>query len=168
MAGESYTMIVLFEKKIRVSKMVSVSNKEVLARWRFSNLRMHSPKRKLLTAVALSFCLTGWATALTKVEPPPLPLDLGKPIERLLTNEETHAYVLPLTKGQYAHLVVAQRGIDVVVVVFGPDGSKLFQIDSPNLDHGPEPVAIIADSPGTYRIEIKSPDKATGRYEWKL
>ncbi len=101
-------------------------------------------------------------------EPATHPLHPGQQIERLLAQGEAHSYTLTLAAGQYAYVVVNQKGIDVVVTVFGPDGSRIIQIDSPNLNHGPEPVRLVADAAGTYKFEIKSQTKPTGGYEVTL
>jgi hypothetical protein len=49
-------------------------------------------------------------------------LEEGKPIERQLSGGESHSYQLNVKAGQYARVIVDQRGIDVVVNLFGPDG----------------------------------------------
>ncbi len=97
-------------------------------------------------------------------------LALGKPIERELRAGEVHAYQMTLRPGQYLHVVVDQRGIDVVVTLFGPDGKQLTEVDSPNGTQGPEPVSVIAEVGGNYRLEVRSLEKdaAPGRYEVKL
>src|ERR1700738_5132483 len=51
--------------------------------------------------------------------PSPRPLELGKPIEMELKGGEVHSYSINLTAGQFLHLIVDQRGIDVVVTLFG-------------------------------------------------
>src|SRR5919205_3885452 len=66
-------------------------------------------------------------------------LELGKSIERKLEGGQAHSYGLTLTTNQYVYVVVEQKGIDVVVILFGPDGNKLSEIDSPNGMKGPEP-----------------------------
>src|SRR5215813_2800724 len=48
-------------------------------------------------------------------------LEAGKPIEREIAGGEAHSYQLTLTAGQYARVVVDQRGIDVVVTVYSPN-----------------------------------------------
>lgn len=48
-------------------------------------------------------------------------LTLGKPIERQLAGNEAHSYKIVLAANQYLHVVVEQRGIDVVVALFAPD-----------------------------------------------
>jgi len=44
-------------------------------------------------------------------------LDDGKPIERELSGGESHTYQLNVATGQYARVIVEQKGIDVVVSV---------------------------------------------------
>ena len=100
----------------------------------------------------------------------PLPLEIGKPLERELTGGKNHLYQLSLSSGQYLHLIVDQRGIDVLVTLFGPDGKKLFEVDSPNGERGPEPLYWVAESAGDYRLEVRSLEEkaASGRYEVKI
>src|ERR1041385_1519143 len=98
----------------------------------------------------------------------PRALELDKPIERVIAGDESHSYTVNLAAGQYAFVVADQRGADVLVIVYGTDGTKLFQVDSPNVNHGPEPVSLLADRASTFRIEVKSQTKAGGPYEIKL
>ena len=99
-------------------------------------------------------------------------LEPGKPIERQINSVETHAYKIALNAGQYLDAAVNQRGIDVVVRVFAPEGEKIADIDSPNGKQGDEPVALEAKATGTYRIEVSSLEKVTtgpaGRYEIRI
>src|SRR5688572_1875853 len=132
---------------------------------RLSNLAANSFARSMSIVVALSFCLFDDAAA-TQNESP---LEPGKGIERSINAGEAQYYILPLTAGQYAHIVVDQRGVDVVVSIFAPDGSKLVQVDCPNANYGLEPVALVAETAGAYRVEIRSTSpKLPGRYEVKL
>jgi CHAT domain-containing protein/Flp pilus assembly protein TadD len=97
-------------------------------------------------------------------------IEAGKPIEREMAGGQKHHYKIALEAGQYLRLVVDQRGIDVVVTLFGPDDKRIFKIDSPNGDQGPEGVFVIAEAPGTYRLEAQSLYKnaPAGRYEVKI
>jgi erythromycin esterase len=97
-------------------------------------------------------------------------LELGKPIERELSASDVHSYQVTLAAGQFLRAVVEQRGIDVVVTVFAPDGQKLAEIDSPNGTQGPEPVTIEVKAAGAHRLEIRSLEKEAqpGRYEVKI
>ena len=103
-------------------------------------------------------------------EAEPRTLKVGDPIERELAGGQQHAYQITLSAGQYLNLVIEQRGIDVVVVLIGPDGKQLLEVDSPNGEQGPEPLAWIAESTGVYRLEVRSLEKDAkiGRYEAKL
>jgi tetratricopeptide (TPR) repeat protein len=94
----------------------------------------------------------------------------AKPIERELKGGEVHLYTFKPEAGQFAAIVVDQRGIDVVVLLFAPDGKQVAEVDSPNGAKGFEPVSLIAKTTGDYRVEIRSLEKtaATGSYEIKL
>jgi hypothetical protein len=94
-------------------------------------------------------------------------LEASKPIERSLTGGESHAYEIRLPVDYFLQVAVEQRGIDVVVTLLRPDGKKLAEVDSPNGIQGREPLFIIAETTGNYRLEVRSPAKnaAAGRYE---
>lgn len=104
------------------------------------------------------------------IETVPTPLELNKPIERELGGGQTHTYSISLTAGQYARAVVDQRGVDVVVVFRGPGGEKIIELDTPSGDVGPEPVSLLAETAGTYLLEVTSPAKnaPVGRYQVTL
>jgi CHAT domain-containing protein len=98
------------------------------------------------------------------------PLEPGKPIERELSGGQSHSYKITMISGQYLQVVVAQRGIDVAVALFTPDGKKISEVDSERLVEGSEAVSTIAESPGVYLIEARSAEKTAkaGRYEIKV
>ena len=97
-------------------------------------------------------------------------LEPGKPIQRELSGGQTHSYKITMISGQYLRVVVNQRGIDVAVALFTPDGKKISEADSEHLIEGSETVSAIAEAPGAYLIEVRSPEKTarTGRYEIKV
>ncbi|MBO0783947.1 MAG: hypothetical protein J2P37_34505, partial [Ktedonobacteraceae bacterium] len=99
-----------------------------------------------------------------------LQLDVGKPIERELAGGQAHYYKIGVEAGNYLHLIVDQRGIDVVVALYGPEGKKMIERDSPNGTYGPEPISVIADISGSYRLEVRSLEKdaPAGRYEVRI
>jgi len=94
----------------------------------------------------------------------------GQPVERQLAGDRAHSYSIALNAGQYLRAIVEQRGIDVVVTVFGADGKPLLEVDGPNGKDGPEPVSIIAATTGSYRLVVRSLEKtaAAGRYEVRV
>lgn len=91
----------------------------------------------------------------------------GSPIDRDLIGGDAHQYQLSLMANQYVKVVVEQIGIDVVVRLFGPDGKLITEVDSPNGTQGPEPVAVITESAGAYRYEVRSLEEKAqpGRYQ---
>src|SRR6266508_3877052 len=97
-------------------------------------------------------------------------LEPGKPVERELSGGQSHFYKITMISGQYSHIVVEQRGIDVAVALFTPDGKKISEVDSEHLIEGSETVSVIAGASGAYLIGVRSPEKTAkaGRYEIKV
>jgi CHAT domain-containing protein/Tfp pilus assembly protein PilF len=98
------------------------------------------------------------------------PLEPGKPVQREIEGGQSHTYRLTLAAGHYVYAVAEQRGIDLVVAAFAPDGQKLVEMDSPNGTHGPEPIRLLTTYAGEYRLEVRSPDKraTASRYEVRI
>jgi CHAT domain-containing protein/tetratricopeptide (TPR) repeat protein len=101
-------------------------------------------------------------------------LEQGKPIERELAGAEVHAYSIQLTAGQFLKVIVDQRGIDVVVTAFGPDGRRVARVDGASGAQGPEQLLLVAETSGTHRLELRSVEEMAtggryvGRYEVKI
>src|SRR5262249_31760809 len=97
-------------------------------------------------------------------------LEPGKPIERELAGGQSHDYQLTLADGQYGNLVVDQRGIDLVVKLFGPDGKAIMEYDSESRARGQESVSLVAESGGSYRLSVqpKMNRAGAGRYEIRI
>ncbi len=88
--------------------------------------------------------------------------------EREIKGGETHAYRIALTSGQFLYALVDQKTIDVRVGLIAPDGKEIGEADSPD-DRGTEPVLLIADKSGDYRVEVRARDGAApGRYEIRI
>jgi CHAT domain-containing protein/Tfp pilus assembly protein PilF len=98
------------------------------------------------------------------------PLVPGKPIERELPGGQSHSYKITMAAGQFLEIAVEQRGIDVMVTLFAPDGEKKSEVDSPTGTGGSELVTTIAEAAGSYRIEVSSLDKTAkpGGYQIKV
>src|SRR5262245_2108559 len=62
----------------------------------------------------------------------------GKPLEREIAGGEKHSYQIILAQGEYARVIVEQRGVDVVVKSFGVDGKLIADTDSENRPIGVE------------------------------
>src|SRR5262249_20309805 len=73
-------------------------------------------------------------------------LTVGQPVAREMRGGEQHAYQLRLDAGQYARVVLEQKGIDVVLALSGADGKPLLEVDN-NLSgtRGMEMVSLVAD-----------------------
>jgi CHAT domain-containing protein len=101
--------------------------------------------------------LPGQAAQSSPAQPPVCEtLPFGKTIDREPSVREKHCYSFTLEAGQFVQALVEQRGIDVLVKVFGEDGKLLTRIDRLNSIHGPENASLIAPSSGAYRLQIES------------
>lgn len=139
---------------------------------------MRRPSRAILLLTCLLLCTARASpappqqTSQTTAAAESRPLERGKPVERELKAGETHAYGIALEAGQFLDAAVNQRGVDVVVRVYAPDGSRIAEVDSPNGSQGDEPVALEAKAAGTYRIEVsplgQEGGTAAGRYEIRV
>jgi tetratricopeptide (TPR) repeat protein len=106
-----------------------------------------------------------------QVEKDAIQLEVGKPIERELAGGQSHYYKIAVVEaGQYLHLIVEQKGIDVVVALYGPEDKKLIEVDGPYGANGPEPLSLIIEVSSSYRLEVCSLEKdtAAGRYEVRI
>lgn len=71
-----------------------------------------------------------------------------------------------MKKDEAYNLVVEQRGVDVVLRVYSPDGSLAGDIDTPNGTKGDESLLFVAPTSGNYRVEISAfdADAPKGKY----
>ena len=113
----------------------------------------------LLMFLSLSFFLVLGPVNLSAQVPQKDPANtpLLSPVERPLKGGETNSYRVSLKTGQFLFAVVEQKGIDVVVSVFAPGGKPITESDSPNDRWGPEPILLIAETDGDYRVDVRSP-----------
>ena len=140
-----------------------------------SRLAQSIPSLCLSWIVVGCMLFNGWTSKLESQSTVPGPKsttqDRHLPAEpQTLNPGEKHTYPLTLKAGDYLKLVVEQKGIDVVVRLFGPDGKKLAEVDSPNGTQGPEPLVSIVEQSGGYTLEVESLEKTAkaGKYELKL
>jgi CHAT domain-containing protein len=97
-------------------------------------------------------------------------LEPGKPVERELSGGQSHSYKITMISGQYLRIAVEQRGIDVAVALFTPNGKKIGEVDGERSTVWAETVSAISEEAGAYAIEVRSIEKAaqTGRYKVKI
>src|SRR5262245_31212453 len=79
-------------------------------------------------------------------------------VEQEIRGGEADLYRLRLSAGEYARAVVEQRGIDLVLALYTPEEEKVVEVDGPGGAVGPEPVSIVAERSGDYRLEVRSPN----------
>lgn len=94
-------------------------------------------------------------------------LEPGKPFERELAGGGSHSYRVALTSGQYLHVSVEQRGVDVALTLRGPDGATLSEMDGLRGLAGVEEMSWEATGNGLYVLEVRAKEPAgkNARYE---
>ncbi len=97
-------------------------------------------------------------------------LELGRLVRQTVAATGHDRYHVPLSAGEYAHVVVEQKGIDVAAAWLTPDGKPIVEVDSPNGAMGPEPISLIAESAGAYLLDVRplNPADPPGQYEIEL
>ncbi|MBI1760208.1 MAG: CHAT domain-containing protein [Acidobacteria bacterium] len=124
-----------------------------------------------------AFCASLLALSLLTMHPPArlfaqdnVSLELGKPLSREISGGETHAYQIELAAGQFMRAVVEQQGVNLLVTLYSPNGQKLADLDSPVGAEGPEPVSLVAETSGAYRLQVRPMQQHApqGRYEVRL
>ncbi len=97
------------------------------------------------------------------VEEAPL-LQVGVPVTREIHGGEVHSYRLALKTGDYAHLEVVQKGVDVMVALSDPAGTVLAEVDS-FARYNSETGSLVAEASGDFKIEIRPfSDEVVGCY----
>ena len=130
-------------------------------------------KVRPLTAATLLFLLfsIGWVNAHAQVadHSDSQLLNAGGPIKQKISGGEYYYYRIMARADQYMRLVVNQRGIDVRVKLYEPDGRLIGQSNRLTGAYGPETIFWIAESSGLYKLEVRAqPDQVPGYFEVKL
>jgi CHAT domain-containing protein len=97
-------------------------------------------------------------------------LEPGRPIKRGLAAGQQQIYRINLGADQFLRAIVEQDGIDVVVRLSGPDGKQITEFDSESRPRGQEPVMLVAEAAGEYRLAVLPRQKASaaGGYEIRI
>ena len=98
------------------------------------------------------------------------PLNFGVAVERNLDGGQGHKYQIVSSGNQYLHLIVDQKGIDVVVLLSVGDGQRMLEMDSPNGTQGFESVETVLEAAGTYIVEVRAlqGDAPAGAYAIRI
>jgi len=86
-------------------------------------------------------------------------LTKGNLISEEIGPPQTHSYELNLEKDHFVFLKLMQKGVDVKISTFDPDGNKIEDFDSPNGKNGPELFTLISGEKGKYRVEVSPFDE---------
>src|SRR5262245_26571931 len=93
----------------------------------------------------------------------------GAPVERELSEGETHAYRIRLDAGQFLRVVVRRQGANVALALIGPDGRQTTKVERPNIWRGSEVLLAAPEKSGEHRLIVSAVGKATGgRYTVKI
>lgn len=78
----------------------------------------------------------------------------GKTISTEIAPKEQHKYSVNLEKNQFAFFKLMQKGVDVKITTYTPQGKKLEEFDSPNGQNGAELFSLKSDEKGKYIVEV--------------
>lgn len=137
---------------------------------------------KLVAVLAAAFCWPGVYPALSLAQPAggaaaaavsatePEPLRTGEPVRRALAVGEVHAFSVQLPAERTVKLRLEREGVAAVLTVLAPDGSKLGTFGSASSSRGKEEISFVAESGGSYRVEVRTFFKPSppGRYRLAL
>lgn len=99
----------------------------------------------------------------------PYTLRPGEVHPRNMRRNQRHVYRILLKPNEFLHVVVDQKGIDVVVKILDPKHLLLIERDSPNSKFGPEAISVVAQVEGSYYIEVcANKNQPAGSYELKI
>jgi len=79
----------------------------------------------------------------------------GIPIEREISGYQTHPYKITLSAGQFFQASIQQKGIDLLVILVGPDKRKLDEFSEPVYENRVRKILFIAESDGDYHLLIR-------------
>ena len=87
-------------------------------------------------------------------------LDPGALVLRHFSPGDEHHYQIPLAEGEFARVVVEQKGVDVVVQVRDADDEDIDEFQTDVSPQGEEDVEVVAAKAGTYTMTIVAAEGA--------
>ena len=94
-------------------------------------------------------------------------LTAGSAFEKEIGGDEKHAYLLRLTAGQFARVVVEQPAADAVLVLLNPDGRRSAEADNYPPPE-PECLSLISDTDGACQLIISAADSKAARAKYAI
>jgi CHAT domain-containing protein len=76
-------------------------------------------------------------------------------IEHAISNGEVHRFRVRIESGQWVHLVLDQKDVDLVLAVLKPNQQPLTETNSPYGNRGIESLSFLAEESGEYIIEVR-------------
>ena len=97
-------------------------------------------------------------------------LVLNQPFESEIKGGETQFYVLNIDANQTARVEIIQKGVEVSLVAFKPNGEKFLEAQTPSGVLGNDLLLITATEAGEYKVSVEpaAPKADPGRYEINL
>ena len=97
-------------------------------------------------------------------------LEKGRSVRRKIAGGEQHPYRVRLGAGQLARVVVEQDGIDLALLVSGPDGKVIAEVDFDSRLRAQESISQVAEAAGDYQFIVRSRQKMApaGHYEIRI
>ena len=94
----------------------------------------------------------------------------GSTRKLLLESGQKHRFQVAVESGQFFHIAVEKRGIDLVLSIVDPKGREVGTFNSPNGNFGFEHASVVAEQAGTYTVEVtpKTSLKLRGQYTISL
>jgi CHAT domain-containing protein/Tfp pilus assembly protein PilF len=92
-------------------------------------------------------------------------LELGQNVEQEIDNKLKHIYQIKLIKGQYLHITVNQKQVDIKTIILNPTKEKIIEYQGFGTKQSAESVVLVAQESGIYNLELYSTETETRKYE---
>src|SRR6266849_4396851 len=124
----------------------------------------------LLAGLSSAPIVTPTTRAASQLAEAPVQLAIGTPIDREISGRQQHVYELALKAGEYAGVIVEQRGIDIVLSVRDSSGTLIAEFDAEGRKQGTEFAGVAAQSASGYRVTVRPryPREPAAHYEIRL
>src|SRR5262245_9853370 len=88
--------------------------------------------------------------------PDAMPLEDGQTVERRVSRGDDHRYFVAAAAAECVHVIVEQRGVDVVVETRDRAGNPIAEINDEVRPNGEEHVDLVAGAAGVYSLAVKA------------
>ena len=89
-------------------------------------------------------------TAVERVMPR---LVAGQEVPATIAGNDIQIYDIPMEKGQYLELIIKQKTVDVIAMLFDPQGMQVLEMDITGRSE--ELILAIAEKTGNYRLQVR-------------